>query len=58
MFSVSLVRYLEYWYEISELEIIIIYFMTVVTLFILSSLLVRMAVKLIFGNMDKNHQSI
>lgn len=58
IFSVSLSHYLEYWCKISELEIIIIWFMMAVILFISRCVLVRIVVKRIFGKMDKNHQNI
>ncbi|MWP49332.1 MULTISPECIES: hypothetical protein [unclassified Gilliamella] len=58
MFNVLLARYLNYLSKISELKIVIIWFVMAVILFISSCVLVRIAVKLLFGKMDKNHQSI
>ncbi|MWP47760.1 hypothetical protein [Gilliamella sp. Pas-s27] len=58
IFSISLINYLKYWHKISDLEIIMICFMIVVILLISSCVLVRIAVKLLFGKMDKNYQNM
>ncbi|SCC22288.1 hypothetical protein [Gilliamella intestini] len=58
MFNVLLARYLNYLSKISELKIVIIWFVMAVILFILSCVLVRIAVKLLFGKMNKNYQNI
>ncbi|OCG49224.1 hypothetical protein A9G35_12455 [Gilliamella sp. Choc5-1] len=58
IFSISLINYFEYCHKISDLEIIMICFMMVVILFISSCVLVRIAVKLLFDEMNKNYQNI
>lgn len=58
IFSISLINYFEYCRKISNLEIIMICFMIVVILFISSCVLVRIAVKQLFGKMNKNYQNM